>query len=149
MRVLSLVVCALVLSVPAVASAQAKAKGYGCDSINFSKDVLDRMPNAQKLCRGVTEREGGVYVAYLAEVVSKTDKSVTVDFKDKDNKPVSRVEFAPTMDQTVRMGGKDVKYSSLKKGDQLDFYIEHNRWGLFASPQGQPMTIMHVQQLPQ
>ena len=142
MRIACITACVIALASPAVASAGA---AHGCGDVNFSAEVLEKMPNAQKLCRGVKELNGGIYVHYMASVVSTTDKTVTVDFKDKDNKAVSRVEFEPAADQTVKMGKKDVKYTSLSKGTQLDFWIEHNKWGLYASPDGKAMTIVKVE----
>jgi hypothetical protein len=144
MKILCSIACALVLSVPMVASAQ---QGYGCDAINFSDEVTSKMPNAKRLCRGVKEKGDGVYVHYIAEIESAKPEAVTVKFLDKDNKPVSRVTFQPTADQTVTIDKKATKYSSLPKGQKLDFYIEHKRWGLYASPEGEPMKIVSVEQL--
>lgn len=144
MRIACVAFCVIALASPSLASA---GEAHGCGDVNFGADVLAKMPNAQKLCRGIKELNGGIYVHYMADVVSTTDKTVTVDFKDKNDKAVSRVEFEPAVGQTVKLGKKDVKYTSLSKGTTLDFWIEHNKWGLYASPDGQAMTIISVEPL--
>lgn len=138
------IVCALILSTPAIATA---GEAHGCDSVNFGPDVLAKLPNAKVLCRGVTEKNGGVYVHYVGEVVSSSKESTTVDFLDKDNKAIVRGTFKPAPDQTVTMEKKARTYAEMKPGTKLDFYIEHSKWGLYAQPNGKAMTIVSVEQL--
>ena len=145
MKLIVVTMCTLVLAVPAIASAS--SKNYGCDSINFGAEVLEKMPNAQKLCRGIAEKNGTVYVHYIAEVESRTATDVTVKFLDKNDKAVSRVKFEPTSDQTVMIDKKATKYTSLDKGQKLDFWIAQNKWGLFSNPDGKAMKIVSVEQL--
>ena len=138
------IACSLFLGVPLAASA---ATNYGCDSVNFSPEVMEKMPNAKRLCRGLTERNDGVYVHYVAKVVSSTADAVTVDLLDKDEKAVTRVTFTPTADQTVTMDNKKVKYKEAKPGQKLDFYIEASRWGLFSNPGDPVMKVTKVEAL--
>ena len=43
--------------------------------------------------------------------------------------------------------GKKMKYSDVKKGTELHFYIENKRWGLFGEPNDTAMQILSVDQL--
>jgi hypothetical protein len=138
------IACALVLAAPAAMSA---GTNYGCDAVNFSAEVMEKMPNAKRLCRGLTEKNDGVYVHYVAKVVSSSPEAVTVDFLDKDEKAVSRVTFTPTADQTVTIENKKMKYREAKPGTKLDFYIEASRWGLFSNPGEPVMKVTKVEQL--
>ena len=138
------IACSLFLGMPLSASA---GSAYGCDAVNFSKEVLDKMPNAQKLCRGVTEKNGGIYVKYVGKVVASSAESTTIEFLDNDNKAVSRATFKPAPDQMANVDGKKMKYADVKKGTELHFYIENKRWGLFGGPDDKAMTIMSVEQL--
>jgi uncharacterized protein (DUF2147 family) len=137
--------CALALSVPSIAAAA--DDNYGCDSVNFGEEVLAKLPNAKKLCRGVTEKNGGVYVKYVGRVVASSPESTTIEFIDKDKKAVSRATFKPAADQMADVDGKKVKYSDLKKGTELRFYIENKRWGLYGGPNDTAMQILSVEQL--
>ncbi len=144
MKTISSLVFALTLMSPAVFAAD---PNYGCDSVNFGDEVLAKMPNAKALCRGIAEKNGGIYVHYIAEVESRDASSVTVKFLNKDNKPVTRVKFEPMADQTVMVDKKSVPYSSLKKGEKIDIWIEQKKWGLFASPDGSAMKVNSVEHL--
>jgi hypothetical protein len=144
MKLIATITCALALAIPAVASADSS---HGCDIVNFGAEVLEKMPNAKKLCRGIAEKNGTVYVHYIAEVESRTATDVTVKFLDKNDKAVSRVKFEPTSDQTVMVDKKASKYTSLDKGQKLDFWIAQNKWGLFSNPDGKAMKIVSVEQL--
>jgi hypothetical protein len=145
MKSIATIVCTLALAVPALAHAE--EDHYGCDNINFGAEVIAKMPNAKKACRGIAEKNGTVYVHYIAEVESKTATDVTVKFLDKEDKAVSRVKFEPTADQTVMLEKKATKYTSLDKGQKLDFWIAQNKWGLYASPDGKAMKVVSVEQL--
>ncbi len=144
MKLIATITCALVLAFPALANADSNK---GCDNVNFGADVLEKMPNAKKLCRGIAEKNGTVYVHYVAEVESRSATDVTVKFLDKDDKAVSRVKFEPTADQTVMVDKKATKYTSLDKGQKLDFWIAQSKWGLYASPDGKAMKIISVEHL--
>lgn len=145
MRILCSIACALALSVPALASAA--DDNYGCDSINFSDEVLQKMPNAKRLCRGLTSKGDRVFVHYIAEVESAKADAVTVKFLDKDNTPVSRATFQPAADQTVTIDNKPHKYADLTKGQKIDIWIERSRWGLYSHPDGPVMKVVSVEQL--
>ena len=138
------IACALALSIPAVVSA---ADNYGCDAVNFSAEVMAKMPNAKRLCRGLTEKNDGVYVRYVGKVVSSSADSVTVDLLDKDEKAVTRVTFAPAAGQTVTLDKKKVGYREAKPGTKLDFYVNASRWGLFSNPGDPVMKVSKVEQL--
>lgn len=138
------VVCVMLLAMPALALADG---GKGCDLVNVGADVLAKFPNAAKACHDVKEQNGGIYMHYVGEVVAADKDSVTVDMLDTKGKGIVRVKFAPAEGQTAKFEGKDAKYTSLKKGTKLDFYIEHSQWGLFASPEGKRMTILSREDL--
>jgi hypothetical protein len=144
MKITPALVCAFALSASPLVWA---GPNYGCDSVNFSKEVLDKFPNAKKACRGLKEKDGGIYVHYVGKVVATSPESVTVEFLDKDDKGVSRATFVPAADQMVTVANKKTKYNDLQRGTKLDFYIENNRWGLYMNPGEPKMTVLKVEQL--
>lgn len=140
---LSMVLAAL-LAVPAIAVA---ADEIGCQSVNFGADVIAEFPNAVRACRGVKEKDGTVYARYVAKVVDTSNDTVTVVFEDKDGKGVSRVVFATAGDPGLSMGGKDTKYSDLKKGDVIDMWVPHSRFGLYGTPGGPKLNVVSKETL--
>lgn len=139
MKIKLSVILATLLVVPVVAVA---AEEIGCQSVNFGADVLEKFPNAVRGCHGVMEKDGTVYARYVGKVVDNSNGNLTVVFEDKDGKGVAKVVFAPTADQGLSMGGKDVKYSSLKKGDVIDMWLPHSRFGLYGTPGGPKVNVV-------
>jgi hypothetical protein len=136
--------CVILLAMPALAIA---GPGPGCESVNLGADVLAKFPNAARACHDVKMQGDGIYMHYVAEVVATDKDSVTVNMLDTSGKALVKVKFAPAADQTAKLEGKETKYTSLKKGTKLDFYIEHSKWGLYASPNGKRMTIISREDL--
>ena len=138
------VLCFSILAMPALASA---ADRLGCDSVNFGEDVLAKFPNAKAACIDVKEKNGGIYAHYRADVVAVDKDSVTVHMLNHEGKAISKVKFVPSADQVASVEGKDTKFTDLKKGTKLDLYIEHSKWGLYASPDGKSLTILSRESL--
>ena len=124
------VLCLSMLALPAIAVASDR---QGCDLVNFGADVLAKFPNAMAACIDVREKSGGIYAHYQANVMAVATDSVTIDILNHEGKAISKVTFVPAADQMAEVDGKDVKFTDLKKGMKLDFYIEHNKWGLYAN----------------
>ena len=137
MKIFCSALCVALLAVPV----STMAEDMGCDSVNWGKEVLDKFPNAQKGCHGVTMKNGEAYAHYVAEVVAANAESVTVNMLDRDNKPAVEIKFVPKMEK-VKVAGKETHYKDLKKGTKLDLYIQHKRWGLYSDPDSTPMTIL-------
>ena len=131
--------CIALLAVPMGAIA---ADEKGCDSVNWGKDVLDKFPNAEKACHGVTMKNDNVYAHYVAEIVAADAESVTVNLIDKSDKAIAEIKFVPRAEQAIKVGGKDTKFKDLKKGTKMDLWIQHNRWGLYSDPDSTPMQIL-------
>ena len=43
---------------------------------------------------------------------------------------------------SVTADGKDIPFTKLEKGMKIDAYVEHSRWGLYASPDGKMLTLL-------
>jgi hypothetical protein len=144
MDVFKKLACVALLSIPAIALA---ASPKSCDAVNLGPEVLAKFPNAVRACHDLSEKNGGIYMHYVAKVVDVAKDGVTVEMLDTNNKAVSRVKFVPAADQMAKVEGKDESFGALKKGTKLDLYIEHSKWGLYASPDGKRMTIVSQETL--
>jgi hypothetical protein len=144
MKILWKALVASSLALPGLAMA---ANDLSCGSVNFGAEVLAKFPNAKAACRGVQEKDGTVYVRYVADVVATTKDSMTVVFKDQDNKGVSKVTLAPTANDSLTVGGKSSKFMDLRKGDTIDMWVPHSRWGLYGTPGGPKMTVVSQETL--
>ncbi len=137
--------CLAVLIVPALAVAADKE--YGCDSVNWGEEVVKAFPNASKGCHSVMMKNNQPYAKYVAEVQGVKADEVTLHMLDKKNKGISKIVIAPKEGATVKIDGKDVAASKLKKGDKVSFYIPHDRWGLYSDPESTPINIVSREDL--
>lgn len=144
MKMISTAICAAVLAVPAVAAA---ADATGCDNVNIGQEVMAKFPNIRSTCQEVKEREGGIYIRFVGEVVSASSDKATVRVKDRGGKDVSEFELGWSSGQKIKVGGTDMNFSDLRKGDKLDFWIEHNKWGLFSKPGSSSLKILNRKDL--
>jgi hypothetical protein len=132
------------LSVPAVAMA---AETMGCDNVNIGAEVMAKFPNIRSTCQEVKEREGGIYIRFVGDVVSASKDKATVRIKDRSGKDVSEMEIGWDAGQKIKIGGNEMNFSDLRKGDQLDFWIEHSKWGLFSKPGSSSLKILNRKDL--
>jgi hypothetical protein len=117
-----------------------------CSDVNFSDAVLAAYPNAVKGCHDLKEKDNVVYAHYVAEVKEANKDEVTVIFKDYKGKDMTKVKFAPG-DATAKIEGQTVAFAKMREGTKLDFYIPHNKWGLYAYPGAPEMTIISREDL--
>jgi hypothetical protein len=136
----TLLLAALALPLSAF-SADEKIDTKGCDNVNWSKEVLEAFPNAQRGCQRVVARGDVVYAQYKAEVVAKDKEGITIYMKDRDGRNMTKVKLALS-DDIVKINDKDTKLRDVEKGTTLRFYMPHNRWGLFASTEGQALKVI-------
>ena len=137
---------ALLLAMPVVGSAATK-DDHGCNDVNFSQDILKQLPRVRDACQDVKIKNDKVYAHFVGEVVAVDSTAVTVKFKDRAGKDVSELTLAPTQNTSVTADGKDVPFTKLEKGMKIDAYVEHSRWGIYASPDGKMLTLLERKEL--
>jgi hypothetical protein len=139
MKMISAAIVASMLAVPAIAAA---ADAASCDNVSIGADVMAKFPNIRSTCQEVKEKDGGIYIRFVGDVVSSSSDKATVRVKDRSGKDVSEFELGWDAGQKIKVGGKEMNFSDLKKGDKLDFWIEHNKWGLFSKPGSSSLKIL-------
>jgi hypothetical protein len=138
MKRISRVACLAVLLVPGFAV----AADYGCEYVVFGDEVTKEFPKIADACRSVTTKNDEPYAKFATEVVSANSEKVVVNFLDKKDKPISRVTFATKPDVKVSVDGHPTKLKDLKRGTRSNFYVAHNKWGLYPTPDSTPLTIL-------
>jgi len=128
------------LAVPALGSAQA---GRGCDAVNVGPQVLAAFPRAKDACQGVLTKDNEPFMKFTADVVSANADTVTVNFLDRNMRPLTEIVFAVNNpDARISVSGTMTRVTRLQPRTRVSFYIHHNRWGLFADPDSAPLTIL-------
>ena len=91
MKCLTAAACIAMLAVPALGSAQA---GRGCDAVNVGPQVLAAFPRAKDACQGVLTKDNEPFMTFTADVVSANADTVTVNFLDRNMRPLTEIVFA-------------------------------------------------------
>jgi hypothetical protein len=139
MKMISAAICVAMLSVPAIALA---ADPTTCDNVSIGADVMAKFPNVRSTCQEVKEKDGGIYIRFVGEVVSASNDKATVHVKDRSGKDVSELDLGWAAGQKIKVGGQEMNFSDLRKGDKLDFWVDHNKWGLFSKPGSSSLKIL-------
>jgi hypothetical protein len=113
-------------------------------NITFSREFLTRYPNAGGACREVKVENGQKWVRFNADVVRVRKNRVTADFVDRFDKKLSTITFDAAHDARVEVNGRQMKFSSLKPGDKLSFWMPEDRVGFYAEPGASETTKLAV-----
>lgn len=128
-----LIIAALTLS-PVVATAEDAPKLSCISDFVYSQEFLQRYPNAGAACREVVMKGGEKWARFDANVLGVKGEEVTATFTSSHDLPLATVTFVATPDARVNMNGRDIKFTELKKGDNLSFWMPEKRVGFYAAP---------------
>jgi hypothetical protein len=121
------------------------ATGAECNQITWSEASLAKYPRIASACQGVMERDGKYYVKFSGAVRQVADRGrrLTVDFNDG-----SRMEVEPPENTSVYINGRPQRTSSLRRGDELTFYVPQDMLAenavVIPPPTGIAMTIIPI-----
>jgi hypothetical protein len=104
-----------------------------CSTMVYHKSFLDQYPRAPAVCTQVDMKNGVKSAKFTGKVVSREKGAITVQFLNVAGDPVGGMEpatFTPAEGAKLTVNGKTTKYSDLKKGDTLNFWVSENRAGI-------------------
>ena len=131
-------VAAPIVSVAQESTGQEPAKLSCIKDVTYSHDFLAKYPRAPAGCREVEMRDGMKWIRFQAKVVRMKGNKVTADFIDNHDQPIATLTFASTdPNERVEVDGKNIKFSQLKRDDELTFWVPESRFGFYASPLAQ------------
>ena len=103
-------------------------------NITFSQEFLARYPQAGGACREVKVENGEKWARFDADVVRVRSNRVTANFVDRYGKALGSITFDAARDARVMVNGRRVRFSTLKRGDKLSFWMPESRVGFYAEP---------------
>jgi hypothetical protein len=112
-----------------------------CSTIVFHKEFLDKYPMAPAVCRQVDVKNGVKSAKFSAKILDLDKGSVKVQFLNVAGNPVAGMEpltFTPAAGAKLTVNGKSTKYSELKNGDSLNFWVSENRVGILTDMDSEP-----------
>lgn len=130
-----LVVLALAALPIAAMAAEGEGEQLSCiKDVAFSHEFLDRYPNAAPACREVKEQDGEKWVRFESKVAKVSKGVVTLDFLNVRGDTLATVNVKPKEGARVTIDGKKKKYSTLRAGDKLSFWMPEKRFGFYSEP---------------
>jgi hypothetical protein len=140
----SILIAAILAATPMVALAQTPSTLTCIHDITYSQEFLTRYPKAGAACREVVLKDGQKWVRFEADVVKKSGRRVTVDFIDKFGNSVGVMTIQASPAARVLVDGHELRYSLLRRGDKLSFWMPESRVGFYAAPGASASTQLAV-----
>lgn len=137
----------LLAMIPMIGLAQTEQVGPSLScvkDVTYSKEFLAKYPRAGAACTRVVEKNGQKWVRFAAQVVKVNGNHVVADFIDKFGNKVGTVTIEAAPDQRVLVKGEEMRYSLLKRGEQLAFWMPQNQIGFYASPNASDKTHLAI-----
>jgi hypothetical protein len=116
------------------------ATGEKCEEITWSREALAQYPNIAEACREVMERDGKYYVKFSGTVRRVRGQEVTVNFKDGSD----ALTLTPPEDMSLYIDGRPRTVRSLRRGDELTFYVPQDKVVAPPSPALVGITVIPI-----
>ena len=98
-----------------------------CSEVKYSSEFLAKYPNAPAACLEARDRDGKVYAKFNARVFLNSADRTTVELLNVKGDRLSTFSFKPAPDAGVNIDGKKVKFTDLKKGETISFWVSADR----------------------
>ena len=122
---------ALPLSIGAAFAAKpvdpSKLEKVECSELKFSEAFLTRYPHAPAACQEARVLEGKRYAKFNAKVYLTGPEITTVNLLNTKGDTVDTFSLKPGPDQKIKINGKDTKFSDLKVGEKVSFWVSEDR----------------------
>ena len=98
-----------------------------CSEVKFGAAFLERYPKAPAACIEARELEGKRYAKFTAKVYLTGPEITTVNLLNTKGDIVDTFSLKPGPDQKIKIDGKDTKFSALRVGEKISFWVSEDR----------------------
>jgi hypothetical protein len=98
-----------------------------CASLKFSAEFLAKYPDAPAACIEAREYQGKRYAKFNAKVYLNSADRTTVTLVSPAGKDLSTFSFRPSPTAAVKVDGKPKKFTDLRQGEQISFWVSETR----------------------
>ena len=98
-----------------------------CSEVKYSSEFLAKYPDAPAACIEAVEKGGKRYAKFQARVYLNSADRTTVELLNTRGDRLSTFSFKPGPDAAVDIDGKKTKFTDLKKGEKISFYVSEDR----------------------
>ena len=125
--------CALLLPL-SIGAAQAakpidpdKLPKVECADLKFSEAFLSKYPKAPQACLEGREHNGKRFAKFDAKVYITGPEITTVTLVNSKGEMMDTFSLKPGPDQKIKINGKDTKFSELRVGEKITFWVSEDR----------------------
>ena len=105
-----------------------------CSEVKYSSEFLKKYPDAPAACIEAVEKGGKRYAKFQARVYLNSADRTTVELLNTRGDRLSTFSFKPGPDAAVDIDGKRTKFTDLKKGEKISFYVSEDRLAASEQP---------------
>jgi hypothetical protein len=105
----------------------AKLPKVDCAEVKFSEAFLARYPKAPAACIEARELDGKRYAKFDAKVYLTGPEITTVNLLNTRGDVVDTFSLMPGADQKIKINGEDTKFSELRVGEKITFWVSADR----------------------
>jgi hypothetical protein len=98
-----------------------------CTEVKYSSEFLDKYPQAPAACLEAVEKGGKRYAKFNAKVFLNSADRTTVQLLNVKGDPLTTFSFKPGPDAGVNIDGKKTKFTDLKPGEKISFWVSEDR----------------------
>jgi hypothetical protein len=120
---------ALPLSISAALAGDKMEEGseIACTEVKYSSEFLAKYPEAPAACLEARDHDGKRYAKFNARVFLNSADRTTVELLNVKGDPLSTFSFKPAPEAGVSIDGKKTKFTDLKKGETISFWVSEDR----------------------
>ena len=99
-----------------------------CSDLHFSEAFLQRYPQAPAACIDARQdQDGAKWAKFHARVFLNSSDRTTVNLLGPDGAMKTTFSFRPRPGATIQLNGRNTRITSLRPGDELDFWIPESK----------------------
>jgi hypothetical protein len=120
---------ALPLAIGTALANEAMEKGtqIACTEVKYSSEFLAKYPDAPAACVEARDINGKRYAKFKAKVYLNSADRTTVELLNTKGDRLSTFSFKPAADAGVDIDGKKTKFTDLKVGEKISFWVSEDR----------------------
>lgn len=126
-----------------------KTQKASCDVVDWQtgwdRELLERLPNMEDGCHEVVVVDGTKWIRFEADFVRiNDDGSIVSDFQSPRDRSIGNLTLMPAADQRVLLDGKEYRFSELRQGQSLNFYVPEGTLNFASTPTAPPQRVAKV-----
>jgi hypothetical protein len=125
--------------------ASSQVQAATCAEVDWDAALLAAYPRIADACQEVVLSQGVKWARFEADLQSSNrDGTVTLDFKDRQNRSIGDVTLQPAATQRVRIAGREYRFSELMRGQSLNLYVPEGMFAVAVEPGAPPEQLAQI-----